>query len=179
LSIKPHTQLRERRFLPVREAAEATGVSASSLRRWASAGRINVERQTDGSGAGRTLVDVDQVLLLQAAQQSRPRLAVAPSNESFPTLQLLGVLAVVAQRRVEAADAEVDRLSMRVRELESWIAGSARFDEVEHVQLGRMLAHASAEREESRRPLLSLRATLLFLYAAAALAFAILLVVGV
>jgi len=86
---------------------------------------------------------------------------------------------VLAQRRVEAADAEVERLSTRVRELESWIAGSARFDEVEHVQLGRLLALASAEREEGRRPLLSLRAALLFLYAAGALAFAILLVVGV
>jgi hypothetical protein len=163
----------DRRWLPVREAADSTGISESSLRRWARTGRIETEH-----AGGRTLVDLDQVRRVRSTRARTPRLAVAPDG-SVTTMQLLAALAVAAQRRVDALEAEADRLSTRVRELESWISGSARFDEVEHVQLGRLLALESAEREERRRPLVSLRAALLFMYAAAALGFAVLLVTGV
>jgi len=166
-----------RRWLTVREAAEVTAVPASTLRRWLRAGRIDSGHEP-GSPTSRTLVDVDQILLVRAAQASKPRPAVAESDMPRTT-QLLSMLALVTQERATAAEAHSEQLAIRLRELESWVAGNARFDEVEHVQLGRLLAHASAEREEGRRPLLSLRAALLFLYAIAALAFAVLLVVGV
>jgi hypothetical protein len=88
----------------------------------------------------------------------------------------LSALLVATEARTAAGEAEVERLRRRVQELESWLQQSARYDEVEHVQLGRLLALDSAEREERRLPLLaSTRAVMLFVYAAAALALAILM----
>ncbi len=60
-----------------------------------------------------------------------------------------------ADRRATEAEVEIARLRDRLRELETWLQDGARFDGVEHVQLGRMLAHASAEREERRLPWLA------------------------
>jgi hypothetical protein len=59
-------------------------------------------------------------------------------------------LIAAAERRLAVRDAEVVRLRERVRELETWLEESAQFDQIEHVQLGRVLALASAEREERK-----------------------------
>ena len=73
-----------------------------------------------------------------------------------------------AERRVTEADADIARLEARVGELETWLQDGARFDGVEHVQLGRMLALASAEREERKLPwLASARLIAALAYAAA------------
>ena len=82
-----------------------------------------------------------------------------------------------AEARAAAAEAEAEELRRRVRELESWIADSTRFEEVEQVQLGRLLAAASAEREARRLPLIaSTRTLLLALYVLGVVAFIVLLV---
>ena len=83
-----------------------------------------------------------------------------------------------AEARAAAAEAEVEELRRRLRELESWIADSTRFEEVEQVQLGRLLAVASAEREARRLPLIaSTRTLLLALYVVGVVAFIVLLLV--
>jgi hypothetical protein len=85
--------------------------------------------------------------------------------------------AAEAEDRAAAAEAEAEELRRRVRELESWIADSTRFEEVEQVQLGRLLAVASAEREARRLPLIaSTRTLLLALYVLGVIAFIVLLV---
>ena len=92
------------------------------------------------------------------------------------TAMRLSALYADAESRALAGQEEVERLQRRVQELESWLHQSARYDEVEHVQLGRLLALDSAEREERRLPLFaSTRALMLFVYAAAALALAALM----
>jgi hypothetical protein len=89
----------------------------------------------------------------------------------------LSALYVDAESRFIAELEEAERLHRRVRELESWLQHTARYDEIEHVQLGRLLALDSAQREERRLPLFaSTRALLLFVYAGAALALALLMV---
>jgi hypothetical protein len=76
---------------------------------------------------------------------------------------------LAAERRAAAAHAEVERLRVRVRELETWLEASAHFDQLEHVQLGRVLALASAEREARRLPwLVSARLVAVALYIALA-----------
>ena len=111
-------------------------------------------------------------------------------------LQALAELGCVGRRRFERDDVaavvrglsggprraqpqhlvEVDELRRRVRELESWIAESTRFEDLEQVQLGRLLAAASAEREERRLPLIaSTRTLLLALYVVGVVAFIVLL----
>ena len=67
---------------------------------------------------------------------------------------------------VSAAEGTTERLALRVHELETHIK-ARRFQEVERMQLGRMLAAAESRRiERLRRPLLSGWTTLLLLYAA-------------
>ena len=67
---------------------------------------------------------------------------------------------------VSAAESTTERLALRVHELETHIK-ARRFQEVERMQLGRMLAAAESRRiERLRRPLLSGWTTLLLLYAA-------------
>jgi hypothetical protein len=81
-----------------------------------------------------------------------------------------------AEARAAAAEAEVEELRRRLRELESWMADVTRFEEVEQVQLGRLLALQSAEREARRLPLIaSSRTLLLALYVLGVLAFIVLL----
>jgi hypothetical protein len=81
-----------------------------------------------------------------------------------------------AGERAAAAEAEAAELRRRLGELESWLAESARFEEIEQVQLGRLLALASAEREARRLPLIaSARTLLLALYVVVVAAFIVLL----
>jgi hypothetical protein len=84
--------------------------------------------------------------------------------------------AAEAEARAAAAEAEAEELRRRVHELESWIAEATRFEELEQVQLGRLLALASAEREARRLPLIaSTRTLLLALYVLVVVAFIVLL----
>jgi hypothetical protein len=98
-------------------------------------------------------------------------------TDAWPlTAMRLSRLYADAESRAVAGQRELERLQRRVHELESWLEQNARYDEVEHVQLGRLLALDSAEREQRRLPLLaSTRALMLFVYAVAALALAALM----
>jgi hypothetical protein len=166
----------ERRWVPLRAAAAASGLSVSTLRRWANNGRIEVRLDSEREAPGR-LVDLDEVLTAQAAAAANGARGRGRGADEWRRAAFhLSTLAVVAERRAEEAETELARLQARARELETWLDGSARFDEVEHVQLGRLLALASAEREHRRLPLLvSIRAALLVLYGVAALTFAVLI----
>ena len=158
--------------LPPEEAAEAAHMSTSSVGHWAPPGAID-SRSDSRRGGARILVDADEVFR-HAGSGREPMGMDRPS----PTL-LLAACAVLNHHRANEAETRAAHLEERVRELESWISGEARFEEVEHVQLGRLLALASAERDQRRAPLLlSRRAVLLFVYSAAAMALAILLSIG-
>ena len=172
------------RWVPVAEAAAVAGVSASAVRRWQHSGRI--AHRLD-SRRGRRLVDLDEVLGLRAAGAGR-RAASAPENvvpfdapkaaaaELRERLERATEAAADAERRAAAAEAEAGQLRRRICELESWITESARFEEVEQVQLGRLLALASAEREARRLPLVaSTRTLLLALYVLVVVAFIVFL----
>jgi hypothetical protein len=173
-----------RRWVPVAEAAAVAGVSPSAVRRWQHAGRIAHRLET---GRGRQLVDLDEVLRLRAAGADRrsasDRGNVVPlearkaaAAELRERLERLAEAAAQAEARAAAAEAEAEELRQRVRELESWIADSTRFEDLEQVQLGRLLALASAEREARRLPLIaSARTLLLALYVLVVAAFVVLL----
>jgi DNA-binding transcriptional MerR regulator len=175
-----------RGWVPVAEAAAVAGVSASAVRRWQRSGRIAHRLDTS---RGRQLVDLDEVLRARAAgAAARPtndrgnvvRLeAPKPAAVDFrERLERATEAAGEAEERAAAAEAEVEELRQRVRELESWIAESTRFEDVEQVQLGRLLALASAEREARRLPLIaSARTLLLALYVLVVVAFIALLLV--
>ena len=159
-----------RRWVPVAEAAAVAGVSASAVRRWQRSGRINHRLET---GRGRRLVDLDEVLMMRARGTANDRGNVVPLEAPKTAAE------AKAEARAAAAEAEVEELRRRVRELESWIAESTRFEDVEQVQLGRLLAAASAEREERRLPLVaSARTLLLALYVLVVAVFVVLLLVA-
>ena len=174
-----------RRWVPVAEAAAVAGVSASAVRRWQDSGRI--ARRLD-PGRGRRLVDLDEVLMVRAAGAGArsasdrgnvvsidaPKAAAAA--ELRERLERATDAAAEAEERAAAAEAEAEELRRRVRELESWIAESTRFEEVEQVQLGRLLALDSAEREARRLPLVaSARTLLIALYVLVVVAFIVFL----
>jgi DNA-binding transcriptional MerR regulator len=159
-----------RRWVPVAEAAAVAGVSASAVRRWQRAGRIDHRLET---GRGRQLVDLDEVLRLRAVASGR---ATNDRDNVVPLEAPKPEAVAEAEARAAAAEAEVEELRRRVRELESWIAESTRFEDLEQVQLGRLLAVASAEREERRLPLVaSARTLLIALYVLVVVAFVVLL----
>jgi hypothetical protein len=156
-----------RRWVPVAEAAAVAGVSASAVRRWQHAGRIGHRLEP---GRGRQLVDLDEVLMVRADGAGGRGNVVPLEAPNAPT---------EAEARAAAAEAETEELRRRVRELESWIAESTRFEDVEQVQLGRLLALASAERQARRLPLIaSARTLLLALYVLVVVAFIVFLLVG-
>jgi DNA-binding transcriptional MerR regulator len=160
-----------RRWIPVAEAAAVAGVSASAVRRWQHAGRIAHRLET---GRGRQLVDLDEVLRLRAAGADGR--SASGRDNVVPLESPKAAAAAEAEARAAAAEAEAEELRRRVRELESWIADSARFEDMEQVQLGRLLALASAEREARRLPLIaSARTLLLALYVLVVVAFVVLL----
>jgi DNA-binding transcriptional MerR regulator len=140
------------RWVSVAEAAAIAGVSASAVRRWQHSGRIAHRLEP---GRGRRLVDLDEVLRLRAAG------ADGRSTSDPGHVVPLDAPSAEAEARAAAAEAEAEELRRRVRELESWISESTRFEEVEQVQLGRLLAAASAEREARRLPLIASAHTML------------------
>jgi hypothetical protein len=160
-----------RRWVPVAEAASVAGVSASAVRRWQQSGRVAHRLEP---GRGRRLVDLDEVLMVRAAGAGAGR---RPTSERGNVVPLDATTAAAeAEERAAAAEAEAEELRRRVRELESWIGESTRFEDVEQVQLGRLLALASAEREARRLPLIaSGRTLLLALYVLVVAAFIVLL----
>jgi hypothetical protein len=124
------------------------------------------------NGRGRQLVDLDEVLRLRAAAGADGRSASDRGN----LVPLEAPKAAAEAEERAAAEAEAEELRRRVRELESWIGESKRFEDVEQVQLGRLLALASAEREARRLPLIaSARTLLLALYVLVVVAFIVLL----
>lgn len=162
----------ERRLVTLREAAGVTGVSVSSLRRWQRAGRISAPV----ADASVRIVDLDEVMRKTAAPTPGPAKGALVALRPRPTalLQLCAFVAasheaaVDATRRRAVAEAEAAILRDRICELETWIDDAARADRVEELQLGRLLALASAEREERRPSLLpSGAAVLAALYAVA------------
>ena len=174
----------DRRWVPVAEAAAVAGVSASAVRRWQHSGRIAHRLEP---GRGRRLVDLDEVLVVRAAGAGphsasdrgnvvsidAPKAAAAELRER---LERVTEAAAEAEERAAAAEAEAEELRRRVRELESWVAESTRFEELEQLQLGRLLALGSAEREARRLPLIaSARTLLLALYVVVVVAFIALL----
>ena len=173
-----------RRWVPVAEAAAVAGVSASAVRRWQHSGRIAHRLEP---GRGRRLVDLDEVLMVRAAGAGRESTS-APENvvpleggkaaaaELRDRLERATEAAADAEGRAAAAEAEAEQLRRRIGELESWVTEAARFEEVEQVQLGRLLASASAEREARRLPLIaSARTLLLALYVLVVVAFIVFL----
>jgi hypothetical protein len=106
------------------------------------------------------------------------RVALVPSR-SREELTLAALLLEALEQtafRAQTAELDVERLDARVRELETWIHAEAKFDEVEHVQIGRLLAAAEARRiERLGQPLVSIRTALLLLYAAVLTALAALI----
>jgi DNA-binding transcriptional MerR regulator len=158
-----------RRWVPVGEAAAAAGVSASAVRRWQHSGRIAHRVEP---GRGHRLVDLDEVLMMRAAgaggRAASDRGNVVPIETSKATaaelrerLERATKTAAEVAGWAAAAEAEADELRRRVRELESWVAESTRFEAVEQVQLGRLLAQTSAERAARRLPLIASGRTLL------------------
>lgn len=80
---------------------------------------------------------------------------------------------VRAQRQHVDDQLEIATLRRRVDELQTWVERSARFDSVEHVQLGRLLALEAAERERRSLPIaLTIKVLAYLAYAAAAVAVA-------
>ena len=141
------------------------------------------------TGRGRQLVDLDEVLRLRApgvsGQATNDRGNVVPLEGPKPAavdfrerLERANEAAAEAEGKAAAAEAEAEELRRRIQELESWISESTRFEEIEQVQLGRLLALASAEREARRLPLIaSARTLVLALYVLVVVAFIVLLLV--
>lgn len=91
---------------------------------------------------------------------------VAHNDPAEDVLTEPAALARPAPGGISAAEGTTERLALRVHELETHIK-ARRFQEIERMQLGRMLAAAESRRiERLRRPLLSGWTTLLLLYAA-------------
>jgi hypothetical protein len=158
--------IRETRWIGLHEAAALTGAPLSSLRRWSRSGRI--ESRIDTRDGTRRLVALDEVLLVRATQ-----VAGASAAERADALELLldpwqravvglcglaherGQAAALARRRADAAEAEFAALRAYASELESWIDERARYEDVEQLQLGRVLARASNEREARAKPFIA------------------------
>ena len=163
-----------RRWVPVARAAAVAGVSPSAVRRWQHSGQIAHRLEP---GRGRHLVDLDEVLGLRAANIGRGSTSAPQNVVPLEAPRAAAAEAAAdAEARAAAAEAEAEQLRRRIGELESWITEAARFEEVEQVQLGRLLALASAEREARRLPLVaSARTLLLALYVLVVAAFIVFL----
>jgi hypothetical protein len=169
----------KRRWVLIEEAAAESGVPITSIKGWAKSNLLEarVERVQRRS---RTLVDLDEVLLAQAIAAESEGVSPRSTEERWLGLTLkLSSLLVAAQTRALQAETALQRERERVREMETWLGDKARFDEVEHLQLGRLLALASSRRERKRLPLVvRARTVSLLVYVAATLAFAFLLLTG-
>jgi len=168
----------ERRWVRIEEASAASGVPIASIRHWAQSNLLEarVERVQRRS---LMLVDLDEVLLAQAIAAKSDTTFVSQDERWLSLTLQLSSLLVSAQVRALAAETALQHERQRVQDMETWLGDKARFDEVEHLQLGRLLALASSERESRRLPLLhSARALSLLLYGVAALVFLVLLLTG-
>jgi len=169
----------ESRWLDLSTASTITGVPVSSLRRWARRGRVTTRRGSEGSGAN--LVALEEVLLARASQIGRNAAVDDPVfDQLLPDAwhRAVAMLCAVAHERgreaaverlrADMAAHEVVALRQRVAELESWIEERAKYEDVEQLQLGRLLAHASNEREGRLQPfIVSPRLLGTIIYAAA------------
>jgi hypothetical protein len=170
---------KERRWVLIEEAAAESGVPVTSIKSWAKTNLLEarVERVQRRS---RMLVDLDEVLLARAIAAESDGARGRSTEERWLGLTLkLSSLLVAAQSRALEAETVLQRERARLREMETWLGDKARFDEVEHLQLGRLLALASSRRERRRLPLV-VRARMLSLlvYVVATLVFAFLLLTG-
>jgi hypothetical protein len=169
----------ERRWVLIEEAAAESGVPVTSIKSWAKSNLLDarVERVQRRS---RMLVDLDEVLLARAIAAESETVTPESTEERWLGLTLkLSSLLVSAQSRALEAETALQRERRRVREMETWLGDKARFDEVEHLQLGRLLALASSRREGKRIPLVSsARALSLLVYVVATFVFAFLLLSG-
>jgi hypothetical protein len=169
----------ERRWVLVEEAAAESGVPVTSIKSWAKSNLLDarVERVQRRS---RMLVDLDEVLLAQAIATESESVPPRSVQERWLGLTLkLSSLLVAAQSRALEAETALRRERERVLEMETWLGDRARFDEVEHLQLGRLLALASTRRERRRLPFVARARTIsLVVYVAATLVFAFLLLTG-
>jgi hypothetical protein len=117
------------------------------------------------------LVQEQQQLVVVVDHPARTRLL-----DLLSVVQLLTASLAQATRRAKAAEHEVERLTARLGELETWIDERSAFDEVETLQIGRLLAAAEARRiERLARPLVSIRTLLLLVYSAALVCLAALI----
>jgi DNA-binding transcriptional MerR regulator len=159
---------RETRWVELDEAAALAGVPPSTLRRWYRNGRI--ESMVGGAEGTRRLVALDDVLLARAAQVAASGrngdaasddldLLLDPWQRAVVGLCGLaherGQAAARERRRAETAEAEVAALRAQMSDLESWIEERARYEDVEQIQLGRLLARASSEREARAVPFIA------------------------
>lgn len=146
---------------------------------------MSTARRSRGDGRRRKAAQpaLDEALSARAATRAEhaERSDGAPEHPDVTLLLAARLVELVAQlnetkQRAEVAEAEAAKLMQRVRELETWLEDRASFDEIEHVQLGRLFALELAKREQRRMPLLaSSHAALLVVYAAALTCFAWLL----
>jgi hypothetical protein len=116
------------------------------------------------------------VTAVDDGQLGAAALEVVPAEPPAVVQRALLVCLWLTARRARSAELEVEQLATRVRELETWVDERARFDDVEHLQIGRLLAAAEARRiERLAQPLVSIRTLLLLLYCAALALLAVLL----
>ena len=169
----------ERRWVLVEDAAAESGVPVRSIKSWAKSNLLEarVERVQRRS---RMLVDLDEVLVARAiAAESEGATSLSTEERWLGLSVKLSSLLVVAQSRLLEAETALQHERKRIRELETWLADKTRFDEVEHLQLGRLLALASSRRERRRFPLIVHARTLsILVYVVAILVFAFLLLSG-
>jgi hypothetical protein len=90
-------------------------------------------------------------------------------------IETLAADLVAARRDLGIANVEHAELTKCLAELQTWVNDTARFETIEHLQLGRLLALQRLERERPRRWRSSLLTVMLLIYAAAAAGLAWLL----
>ncbi len=126
---------------------------------------------------GEPVTDLDSV-----RQRSREQLPIpwrAPAAALADTAAALATELAATRAELTQTRAEAESLRRRVAELQTWIDDAARFDAIEHLQLGRLLALQRSERRLHRHGAgVPLGAIALILYATAALALALLVVTG-
>ena len=91
------------RVMPIREAAQALGVSLDTLRRWDREGRLQTERD----GRGRRLVSVDEVQRLGGHLPTRSGDAFSARNRFEGIVESVEVTGVVAQVVIQAGPYQV------------------------------------------------------------------------
>ena len=91
------------KVIPIREAAQALGVSLDTLRRWDRDGRLQTERDA----RGRRLVSVDEVQRLGGRLPTRSGDAFSARNRFEGVVESVEVAGVVAQVVIQAGPYQV------------------------------------------------------------------------